>query len=214
MSKTITLNLSAASIKLAVKADSYITGQIDKSADMVKNAAVAYNEQAGDEEYHETKLHRTLRGALSKFEAQLAEYIETSDPNATITDTLSATQDAFTLTMTVGERTSGAFATTLAYLAQEYIINTMLYYWWQPIKPALAKDYLAFAADNILDVKRCLAKSAPTATAATYDDITGSVESAPSTTTTDDSTDEQTEPSTEPTETTTETTNPDLPLNP
>lgn len=176
MSKNLTLTLNASDIKNAVKADSYITGQIDKSADMVKNAALAFNEQAGDEEYHEAKLLRTMKGALAKFEAQLAEYIETSDANASISDTLSSATGTFNIVLTVGDRTSGAFANTLAHLAQEYIINTMLYYWWQPIKPALAKDYISFAADNILDVKRCLAKSAPTA-ATTYANVTGTVSS-------------------------------------
>lgn len=178
MSKTLTLNLNAAEIKQAVKSDSYITGQIDKSADMVKNAALAYNEQAGDEQYHEMKLFRTMKGALAKFEAQLAEYIETSNASASVTDTLASRETTtFTITMTVGDRTSGAFVTTLAYLAQEFIINTVLYYWWQPIKPTLAKDYLGFAAENIADVRRCLAKSAPAASGASYDDISGSVKS-------------------------------------
>ena len=177
MSKQLTLNLNASEIKLAVKSDSYITGQIDKSADMVKNAALAFNEQAGDEQYHEMKLYRTMRGALAKLEAQIAEYVETSDPTAAVTDNLtSSSAETFWIKFTVGDRTSGAFITTMAYLAQEYIINMMLYTWWQPIKPALAKDYIGFAADNLLDIRRCLAKSAPAAPGATYDDISGSVQ--------------------------------------
>jgi len=177
MAKQLTLNLSASEIKQAIKSDTYITGQIDKSADMVKNAVLAYNEQAGDESYHNAKLFRTMKGALAKFEAQLAEYVETSSENASITDSLSSQDtDAFTITITVGSRTSAAFVTTLAYLAQEFIINTSLYYWWQPIKPTLAKDYLAFAAENIGDVRRCLAKSAPSASGASYDDISGTVQ--------------------------------------
>ena len=176
MSKTLTLNLNATDIKLAVKADSYITGQIDKSADMVKNAALAFNEQAGDEEYHNLKLFRTMKGALAKFEASIAEYVETSSTSAAVTDTLTSSDTTtFSIELTVNDRMTSAFATTLAYLAQEYIINTMLYYWWQPIKPALAKDYLAFSADNLLDVRRCLAKSAPAAGSTTYNDITGEV---------------------------------------
>lgn len=175
MAKNLTLTLSASDIKQAVKADSYITGQIDKSADMVKNAALAFNEQAGDEKYHETKLYRTMKGALAKFEAAIAEYIETSSSSAAVSDTLSATSSTFQIILTVNNRATGAFSTTLAYLAQEYIINTMLYYWWQPIKPALAKDYLAFANDNILDVKRCLAKAAPDEAESSYDDIHGDV---------------------------------------
>lgn len=176
MSKTLTLTLNATDIKHAVKADSYITGQIDKSADMVKNAALAFNEQAGNETHHELKLFRTMKGALAKFEAALAEYVETSNNEAAVSDTLTQDATTFTITLTVNDRTTSAFATTLAYLAQEFIINTMLYYWWQPIKPTLAKDYLAFASDNIADVRRCLAKSAPENNA-TYSDITGSVTS-------------------------------------
>lgn len=177
MSKQLTLNLNASEIKLAVKSDSYITGQIDKSADMVKNAALAFNEQAGDEKYHEMKLYRTMRGALAKLEAQIAEYVETSDPNASVVDNLtSSSTETFYIKITVGDRTSGAFVTTMAYLAQEYIINMMLYTWWQPIKPTLAKDYIGFATDNLVDLRRCLAKSAPSAPDATYDDISGSVQ--------------------------------------
>lgn len=172
--KNLTLTLNATDIAHAVKADTYITGQIDKSSDMVKNAALAYNEQAGDETYHQTKLLRTMKGALAKLEAAIAEYVETSNATATITDTLTSISGTFTITISVGDRTSSAFANTLAYLSQEYIVNTMLYYWWQPIKPSLAKDYVAFASDNILDIKRCLAKSAPSETAS-YDDVSGEV---------------------------------------
>lgn len=177
MSRILTLNLNAHEIKLAVKSDSYITGQIDKSADMVKNAALAFNEQAGDEQYHEMKLYRTMKGALAKLESQLAEYVETSDPHASVVDNLtSSLTDAFYIKITVGDRTTDAFVNAMAYLAQEYIVNMMLYTWWQPIKPALAKDYIEFSADNLLDIRRCLAKSAPAASGATYDDISGTVQ--------------------------------------
>lgn len=176
MSKTLELTLFANDIKQAIKSDTYITGQIDKSADMVKNAALAYNEQAGDEDYHNVKIYRTMKGALAKFEAQLTEYVETSSSNAQIYDNLNGTTtNQFKIFITVGSRLSGAFTNPLAYLAQEYIINTALYYWWQPIKPSLAKDYLGFAADNLADVRRCLAKSAPSSDNTTYDDISGRV---------------------------------------
>lgn len=164
---TLTLNLNATTIKEAVKADSYITGQIDKSADMVKNAALAFNEQAGDETYHENKLLRTMKEALGKLEASMIEYMETSNQSATITDTLSSSLGAFTITITVNARLNQGIGNTLAVLAQGYIINTMLYYWWQPIKPALAKDYLGFATENLVDIRRCLAKSAPATTSYT-----------------------------------------------
>lgn len=175
MSKVLTLTLNATDIKTAVKSDTYITGQVDKASDMVKNAAKAFAEQAGDENYHEVKLFRTMKGALAKMEAAIAEYVETSDPSAQITDTLTRASTTFTVSITVNDRASSAFATTLAYLAQEYIINAMLYYWWQPIDANLAKDYIDFANANILDIRRCLSKSAPSSTTSSYTDISGSV---------------------------------------
>lgn len=176
MASTLTLTLNYSAIKQAVKADTYITGQIDKSADMVKNAALAFNEQAGDEDYHEDKIFRTVKGALAKFEAALAEYVETSNASAEIKDSLNSSSDTtFTITATINSRTSNAFEKPMAYLAQEFVINTALYYWWQPIKPALAKDYLGFAVDNLADVRRCLAKSAPDSDGVSYNDISGSV---------------------------------------
>lgn len=174
--KTLTLkNLSAKDIKQAVKADSYITGQIDKSVDVVKNAQLAFNEQAGDEQYHEIKIFRTIKGALAKFEASISEFVETSNGSAVVSDTLTQLAEKFDIILTVNDRMTPAFATTMAYLAQEYIINMALYYWWQPIKPALAKDYAEAAESNLIDVKRCLAKSAPDASATSYNDITGTV---------------------------------------
>ena len=175
MSKVLTLTLNASDIKTAVKSDTYITGQVDKASDMVKNAARAFVEQAGNENYHEVKLFRTMKAALAKLEAAIAEYVETSDESAQISDTLTQTSTTFTVSITVNDRASAAFATTLAYLAQEFIINAMLYYWWQPIDANLAKDYLDFANGNVLDIRRCLSKSAPSATSDSYSDISGSV---------------------------------------
>lgn len=175
MSKILSLTLSATDIYMAVKSDTYITGQTDKNADMVKNAGIAFNEQAGEEKHHKFKLYRTMKGALAKFAAGLAEYVETSEVEAAVSDTLTPESTTFVLSLTVNDRTSAAFVTTLAYLAQEFIINTMLYYWWQSIKPELAKDYLAFAVDNIADARRCLAKSAPTVSEESYGNVSGSI---------------------------------------
>ena len=154
MAKSLTLRLDRALIIEGVKADTYITGEIDKSADAVKNAALAYNEQAGDDNYHERKLIRTLRGAVAKFEANLA---------------------AFTIVVKVSDRYNAGLAEPMSALAMEYIINMMLYAWWQSIKPALAKDYIAFAQDSLTAIRLCLAKTAPKTASGDYKDVTGSV---------------------------------------
>lgn len=172
---TLTLTLNKQNIIAAVKADTYITGQADKSVDAVKNAALAYNEQAGDDGYHEVKLFRTLREALSKFEANLADYVDTSDPNAQVSNTLSKDNDTFVITITVGTRFNKAFAPTMSALAESYIINMMLYAWWQSLKTALAKDYYGFANDSLITIQRLLSKSAPAVSANSYDAPSGTV---------------------------------------
>jgi hypothetical protein len=177
MAKTLTLNLDRALIIEGVKADTFITGEIDKSADAVKNAALAYNEQAGDDNYHERKLLRMLRGAVAKFEAHLAEFVDTSAENS-ISDTLSdttSTQPAFTIVVKVSDRYNNGLAGPIASLAMEYIVNMMLYGWWQSIKPALAKDYVAFAQESLTSIRLCLAKTAPAAANSDYTDVNGTI---------------------------------------
>ncbi len=175
MSKTITLNLNKQLIIEAVKADSFLTGQIDKAEDAVKNASLAYNEQAGDETYQERKLVRTLRSAVAKFEANLAEFVDSAV--GSISDTLAnaGSDGKFTITVIVSDRYQNGLAGPLSSLAEEYIINVMDYTWWQAIKPSLAETYFKFASDSITHIRLCLAKTAPTSSAADYSSVKGEV---------------------------------------
>lgn len=181
MAKTLTLNLDRALIIEGVKADTFITGEIDKAADAIKNATLAYSEQAGDDDYHERKLLRMMRGAVAKFEAHLAEFVDSSAENS-ITDTLANTDPsadppvtAFTITVKVSDRYNSGLATPMASLAMDYIVNMMLYGWWQSIKPSLAKDYIAFAQESLTSIRLCLSKTAPASADADYTDVTGEV---------------------------------------
>lgn len=171
------LTLNAGDIKKAVKSDTYITGQIDKSTDMVKNAALAYNEQAGDDAYHEVKLYRTMKGAVSKFEANMSEYVDPGSGEIAVSNTLTSSTDDgyFKISIPVGNRFYNAFANTLSSLAQEYIINMMLYSWWQSIKPTLSKDYYQFAQESLEMVRKCLSKTPPNTSMKGYADVTGAV---------------------------------------
>ena len=173
MSKTITLSLKKSLILEAVKADTYQSGQVDKAADPVKNAALAYNEQAGDETYQERKLVRFLRSGLARFAAAMNEFVDSE--NGSISYTLADNADAIAIKVVVSDRYNDGLAQPLSSFAEEYVSYTMDYMWWQSIKPALAKDYFGYAQDTLTQIRLCLAKTAPASSSSSYTDVTGTV---------------------------------------
>lgn len=163
------ITLNTTTIKQAVKDDTYITSLIDKSVDLVKNAPLAYNEAAGDEAYHNRKLDRTLLGAVKRFEAAVIDFA--SADNFSISDSTSG--DNITIHITENSRMPD-IDNVITSLTEEYVINMMLYIWWQTIKPTLAKDYHDLAVETFAHVRLLLIKKAPTtATNTPYTTTTG-----------------------------------------
>lgn len=170
MSKTITLTIPKNVVVEAVKGDTSITGNVDRAIDSVKNAGVAYNEQAGDDDYHLKKIDRLIRGSVSKFESEIVDFADGSA--GSITDTISTN---IVINLVVSDRYNDGLAEPLSGLAQDYIINMTLYGWWLSIKPELAKGFATLAQDSLLYVRKCFAKTAPTSSASAYTDVTGTV---------------------------------------
>lgn len=173
MAKTLKLLLKKSLILEAVKADTYQSGQVDKAADSVKNASLAYNEQAGDEQYQERKLIRFLRSGLARFAAALNEFVDTE--SGTLSYVLTDDSNDIEIRVVVSDRYNDGLAQPLSSFAEEYVSYTMDYMWWQSIKPALAKDYFGYAQDTLTQIRLCLAKTAPRASAASYNDVTGQI---------------------------------------
>jgi hypothetical protein len=157
---TLTITIPKAAVVEAVKGDTYITSSVDRGADSVKNAGVAYNEAAGDDTYHDKKIDRLIKGAVSKFAAELAEFVDTASGSITV-----AISTDITITMTVTSRYNSGLAGPLSGIAQDYIVNMAIYGWWMSIKPELAKNFAALATDALVYVRKCFAKTAPTSTA-------------------------------------------------
>lgn len=173
MSKAITLALKKSLIIEAAKADTYQSGQVDKSADPVKNAGLAFNEQAGDETYQERKLIRFLRSGLAKFAAVMNEFVDSEA--GSIRYTLTDENDEIDIVVVVSSRYNDGLAQPLSSIAEEYVTYIVDYMWWQPIKPNLAKDYLSYAQESLSFIRLCLAKNAPKASQYDYTDVTGYV---------------------------------------
>lgn len=157
---TLTITIPKAAVVEAVKGDTYITSSVDRGADSVKNAGVAYNEAAGDDTYHDKKIDRLIKGAVSKFAAELAEFVDTASGSITV-----AISTDITITMTVTSRYNSGLAGPLSGIAQDYIVYMAIYGWWMSIKPELAKNFAALATDALVYVRKCFAKTAPTSTA-------------------------------------------------
>ena len=166
---TLSITLSKAAVVEAVKGDTYITSSVDRGADSVKNAGVAYNEAAGNDAHHEKKIERLIKGAVSKFAAELAEFCDTASGSVT-----SSIGENIVITMTVNDRYNAGLADPLSGIAMEYIVNMAIYGWWISIKPELAKSFASLASDALIYVRKCFAKTAPSANASATS-ATGSV---------------------------------------
>lgn len=175
MSKTVSFSLKRDLVYEAVKTETYITGKTEIANDGSTNAKV-YNEQAGDDTFHERKMARSFRAAIGSLESNLIEFIDPT--NGSITDSVSQDQQTITINMVVSDRFNSSLANTLANLSQDYIINQMIALWWVALKPDLAAQYKAFATESWLSVRKCLTKMAPTISQSQYDDIQGTVTTA------------------------------------
>ena len=171
MSKTITITISKTAVVESIKGDTSITGTIDRSIDPVKNAAVSYNEQAGNDAHHEKKIDLLIRTAVSKFETELVEFADGA--SGSINDSIDTT--TITITLVVSDRYNSGLAKPLAGLAQSYIINMALFGWWNSIKPDFAKGFATLATDALVYVRKCFTKTAPSTSSTSYSDVTGSV---------------------------------------
>ena len=173
MSKTITLHLRKDLIIEAVKADTFQRAQADKSDNPIANAARAYAETAGDETFHERKLVRNLRSGLAKFATMMNEFVDTE--NGSLTYTLSDQSNDITVAIVVTDRYNSGLAQPLASLAEDYIVFIMDGAWWRQFKSELANEYYNDANETLNFIRLCLAKTAPSASSASYADVTGDV---------------------------------------
>lgn len=173
MSKTITLNLNKDLIMEAVKAESYDTGRINKAADPVKNAPIGMADQAGGEQHQERQLLRFLKQAIAKFEAQMGEFLEAA--SGAVADTLSSSSGTFTITLIVNDRFNDGMGKPMSSLCEDYLINQMLFTWWNGRDQNFSKTFILMAQDDIDNVRLCMIKTAPAASSAEYTDVTGTV---------------------------------------
>lgn len=162
--KTIHLNIIKSTVLDAVKSETYITGLKDKAVDGKANA-LAYQESAGDDMFHERKLERTLVTAAGKLSTLIGDYLstdnQTTGDNSVEMDFSDTSMVKYKLI--VSDRFNESYTDTLARLVSKFIEDQMLVLWWTPIKESSAALYQQFVNSDLEDIQRCFNKIAPKA---------------------------------------------------
>lgn len=174
-----TFKLYKSLIYETVKNETHISAHVARAMD--KNASeLAFQEEAGDEAYHERKLERTLFSSLDKIKAEIIGYLNTeSDSSNNLTCTMNG--DEITFTMTLSSRFNTSYLTPLADLISKYVEDTMLFDWWTPINANNAKMYSEKAELDRQSVLKCFIKNAPSASNYSYANVRGGTDIASST---------------------------------
>lgn len=170
----IKLLLSKEEILQKVKAMTKLKGLADMasttSGDPVR---YAHNEEAGGDPDSDFLLLSSLRTALGRFKSVVVEFVVAVEDESETADNIhdnldNSTVDVFTITMEVSERFNQAFTQPLADHASNYIENQMLYDWYLPFAPEVAKNFAAAAAAIQIEIARCFVKTRPKVPAYKY----------------------------------------------
>lgn len=168
MNNTVKLTLLKPLILDSVMNETFQKGRYDKAADP-KASAVAYVEQAGNEDYHQRILNRTLYTSLEELKTHLTDYL--SENGGTTADNSISTEeegDAIILCLSVGNRFNKGYTDSLARLCAKYIEESMLMDWWRPVNEKQSALYAQFVERDLSAIKRCFNKTAPVAPSYKY----------------------------------------------
>lgn len=167
MNNSIVLTLHKPQIIESVKNETFIRGSFDKAADQ-KATSLAYVEQAGDENYQNRLLLRSLSTSLEELKTNLSDYISANGSSSGDNIFLDEDDYMISITLVVGERFNHAYTESLARLSAKYIEETMLMDWWKPINEKQSSLYSKFVERDLAAIKRCFNKTAPTAPSYKY----------------------------------------------
>ena len=156
MENMITLTLKKALIIESVKNETFQRGKFDKAIDP-KAISAAYVEQAGNEQYHERILERTLFTSLEELKTHLSDYLLRSGGSVSSTEDY----DDISINLSVDNRFNRAYKDSLARLCSKYIEESMLMDWWRPINEKQSQLYSLFVERDLAAIQRCFNKTAP-----------------------------------------------------
>lgn len=161
MSKTIKIQIIHSLALNSAKNETYQKGVVDKAVDQ-KLITAAFHEQAGNEQYHETMLGRSMFSQIEILKTFFVDYL-TGDGNiaedATISDT---EEDGVTeILLNVSDRFNDGYVKSIARLSQKFVEDRMVYLWWLSVSKEFAAIYANAAEEDKTALMACFSKTAP-----------------------------------------------------
>lgn len=168
----IKLNLILSVILNAVKEETQIKGRIDKASNPQAATDLAYQETAGDEALHESKLLRGIYTSTDKLKVAIIDYLENSG-NTTADNAVSSTidkdTDSITLYLNVNPRFNTSLIDSLARLCSKYIEDSTLVFWWGATGvQSQVQFYSALLNEDLASIQHLFTKKATKAPAIPY----------------------------------------------
>ena len=168
MDNIIKLTLIKPLIIESVKNETFQKGKFDKAIDQ-KAVTAAFVEQAGNEDYHERILNRSLYTSLEELKTHLSDYLSSTGGTTADNNIDTVEQgDKIILTLVVGDRFNKGYTDSLARLSAKYIEESMLMDWWRIVNEKQSALYSQFVERDLAAIKRCFNKTAPTAPSYQY----------------------------------------------
>lgn len=167
----IQLTLVKPLIVEAVKTETFLHGNFVKSTDQNgSTTALAYNTQAGDEEYALRKIDRDIRYAVEKLKTVFVDYI-TPSPIVKGDDSVTSSDDNKNIIyhLTVSTRWNGTLTDACARLSQRYIIDCAVAQWYISLGDTKQAEYYgALLKQDEIEVRKCFIKLPPQAPSLQY----------------------------------------------
>ena len=167
--KNLTLSLAVSLIMEAVKSETLLKGRVDKAVDS-KASELAFNEEAGNEEFHERKLFRTMHTSLSKLMSKIGDYVEARYETSANNVYSVNSDDTLEIILKVSDRFNESMTDPLARLCSKFIEDHMLYLWWGTFNIKQAEFYKSLCQIDLEDIGACFTKTAPEVPSVNYPD--------------------------------------------
>ena len=154
------IKLLKSEIMYDVMNETHIAG---KSRFNGENNEFVYNMQAAEDDSHTNKLLRSMETNLEELKTQLSYFLKNGTDVASdnIQSAIKDDDDAFELILEVTERFNKAYTQTISLLAHKFIVNKMIFEWYNTTKPDEAKTFFELAGENLKQIRASFFKMPP-----------------------------------------------------